>query len=207
MARMKMVAAVILLALTSCLFHVQRAYSQTPEPKPQCSPLFKVNWSQFGGETVDAVTVCTDGKVLASHTFTAPAFGNTPADRTTWRYSGHIDNYFLSDLRKILRRSDISKLPARVDLAINGVPASAIHEKEDTAQFSISREGGEQDVVVRNIPAIFCRERPARVEDAVWDLICLYGDLYTRAKSGKDSSTGECGCKSVKEMVVSQLGG
>lgn len=200
---MKIAVVVALLVLISYPFPARLAHSQTVE-KTECAPLFKVEWTQLEGKTVDALTACADGKLLASHTFTAPAFGSTPPERTTWRYQGQIDKDLISDLSKILHRKDISGLPTEVELGVKGVPNYVLHEQDQVARFSISQEKREQKVTVQNIPGVYCGEKPARVEEAVWDLICLYGDLYARAKSGNDSSSGNCGCKSLNDMAVTK---
>jgi hypothetical protein len=111
--------------------------------KTECVPLFKVEWTQPEGKTVDELTACADGKLLASHTFTAPAFRSAPSERTTWRYQGQIDKDLISDLSKILHRKDISGLPTQVELGV-GVPNYVLREQDQVARFSISQEKREQ---------------------------------------------------------------
>ncbi len=202
---MKIVGVLVLFGLIICPFLTPSVYSQTPEQRTDCSRLFEVEWTQFEGETVDKVTVCAEGKISASHTFTVPAFGNTHPERTTWRYQAKTDKNLISDLRTILHRNSVSALPAEVDLAIQGVPNSVLREKEDTAHFSMSQEGGQQSVTVHNIPALFCGEKPARVEEAVWDLICLYLDLYATSENGNESKSDNCGCKSLNDMAKTKV--
>jgi hypothetical protein len=183
------------------------AYSQTEGNVADCAPVFRAVWVQFEGrpsEVVDKLTVCVDGKVAASHNFTAPAFGSTPPERTTWRYQAQVDRDLISGLSKVLRRNDISSLQTDVDLGVKGVPSYVLHEKGDTAHFSIFQEKTQRTVTAHNIPGLLCGDRPAQVEDAVWDLICLFRDLYARAKTGSDSRAGGCGCRSVDEMIAAK---
>jgi hypothetical protein len=204
MSRMKIVLVFSLLALISGSFSAPSVYSQNSEQRIDCTPLFKVDWTQSEGETVEQVTVCADGELIASHTFNAPAFGSTPPERTTWRYKGRIEKSIIADLNRTLHRKDITGLPTETDLAVKGVPNSVLHEQDQVARFSISQEKTAKTITLQNIPGIYCGDKPAQVEEAVWDLICLYGDLYTRAKTGNDSSSGQCGCKSLKDMAESK---
>ena len=199
MSRVKFLLLVLVqFGVSTCPLLPPSLYSQAFKRKPECAPLFKAEWMQFDGNTVDEVTACADGELLASHTFNAPAFGSTPPERTTWRYKGQIDKSLVAD--KILHRKEIVVLPTEIDLGVKGVPNAVLHEQDQVAHFSISREKTEQTITLQNIPGIYCGDKPARVEEAVWDLICLFNDLYGRAKSGGESS-GNCGCKSLNDMA------
>jgi hypothetical protein len=202
MSRMKLLVLVLVqFGLSTCPFLAPSLYSQTLKRKTECSPLFKAEWIQLHGDTVDEVTACADGELMASHTFNAPAFGSTPPERTTWRYNGQIDKNLVADLSKTLHRKEISVLPIEIDLGVKGVPNAVLHEQDQVAHFSISQEKTEQKITLQNIPGIYCGDKPAQVEEAVWDLICLYRDLYARAKSGDKLSSGNCGCKSLNDMA------
>jgi len=201
MSRMKIFVPLIQLGLITCPFLAPSLHPQALQRKTRCSPLFDAEWTQFQGETFDKVTACADGELIASHAFNAPAFGSTPPERTTWRYEGQIDKNLVADLNKTLRRKDISGLPTEIDLGVKGVPNSVVHEPDQVARFSIAREKTEQKITLRNIPGIYCGDKPAQVEEAVWDLICLYRDLYARAKSRDQLSSGNCGCKSLNDMA------
>jgi len=203
MSRMKTAPLLLSFALICSSLSGPSLYSQKQEERTDCIPFFKAEWCQGEGETVDKVTACANGELIASHTFTAPAFGSTSAEPTTWHYQGRLEKNAVVDLNKILHRKDISGLASKIDLGVKGVPNFVLHEQDQVARFSVSHEKTAQTITLKNIPGISCGEKPAQVEEAVWDLLCLYNYLYTRAKGGNDSSVGDCGCKSLKDMAES----
>lgn len=90
------------------------------ETKSPCSVLLKADSILYAGkqdETIDSVTVCEDGKVSAFHSFTAPKLAGAKEERTRWDYGRELDQNILSDLKAILGRSDIARLPERVNAA------------------------------------------------------------------------------------------
>jgi hypothetical protein len=167
-----------------------------------CVAVLKVEAMRFAGrkdETFDTLTVCEDGRVSASHSFTVPAFGAAAAEPTKWDYSGEIDKDAQSDLKKILRRTDVAGLPERVD-AIK-TPSAA----DGVMRFTIVDQGTERTITLQ-VPSIGCGDRP-EMAAAVWDLMCVFGDLFQGVKVRKLSSENSCGCKSLHDMGVVQDSG
>jgi hypothetical protein len=202
MSCMKLVVlALIQFGLSTCPFLSTSLHSQELKRQTECSALLKAELLQDHGGTVDELTACANGELMASHTFNAPALGNSLPERTTWRYKGQIDKDLVADLKKALHRKEISVLPAEIDLGVKGVPNSVLHEQDQVVHLSIAREKTEQEITLQNIPGIYCGEKPAEVEEAVWDLICLYGDLYERAKGSHELRSGNCGCRSLSDMA------
>lgn len=131
------------------------------------------------------------------HSFTAPAFGTAQPEPTRWNYSGEIDKDTLADLKKIMRRADISRLPG-------GVNAIKTRSSVDVLMhFTIIDQGTERAITL-HIPSIACGEDRPEMPKAVWDLVCLFTDLYNRAKTGTPAPQNGCECKSLHEMVIAQ---
>jgi hypothetical protein len=165
-----------------------------------CVAVLKVEAMRFAGrkdETFDTLTVCEDGRVSASHSFTVPAFGAAAAEPTKWDYSGEIDKDAQSDLKKIVRRTDITRLPESVNAIKTPSPVDVL------MRFTILDQGTERTTTLR-VPSIGCGEDRPEIPKAVLDLICVFTDLYQRAKVGNSPSQNSCGCKSLHEMAVVQ---
>jgi len=168
----------------------------------QCVVVLKVEAIMYASakdekdEKIDSLTVCDDGKATTAHSFTAPAFGTIPPEPTNWEHSGEIDKDAQADLKKIVRRTDIVHLPARINAIKNPSPVDLL------MRFTIFDRGTERTVSV-NVPYRFCGVRP-EMPHAAWDLICVFIDLWARAKTGNPPSDNDCGCKSLDEMAVGQ---
>jgi len=183
--------------LMSSISSAQAVHPAPKGTKPQCGIIFKVDWILYAEtkqETIDSVTVCDDGKTTAFHSFTAPAFGAPQPEPTKWDYGAEIDKNALSDLRKMLRRSDIAQLPERVD-------ATKTHSPLDVLMLITIVDEGTERIIMLHGPSIGCGEERPEMQKAVWDLICLFADLYNRAKTGTPPENS-CGCKSLRELAV-----
>jgi hypothetical protein len=91
----------------------QDVHPKQKNADPQCVAVLKVDSMRYADtkdETLDTLTVCDNGKVSASHLFTVPAFGAARPEPAKWDYSGEIDKDAQSDLKKIVRRTDITRL-------------------------------------------------------------------------------------------------
>lgn len=202
MSYMKALVAGLAL-LMSDISTAQALHPRQKDTKPQCGTILKVDsilYAETKDETIDSVTVCDDGKATAFHSFTAPAFGAAQPDPTKWDYSGEIDKDALSDLKKIMRRADIARLPERVNAIKTHSPVDVL------MRFTILDQGTERTIKL-HVPSVGCGEDRPEMPKAVWDLICLFTDLYDRAKTGTPSPENSCGCKSLHEMAVAQQAG
>jgi hypothetical protein len=188
--------------LTSSISSLQALHPTPKETNPQCGAILKADWILYAetkDETIDSVTVCDDGKATAFHSFTAPAFGAAQPEPTKWDYRGEIDKDALSDLRKIVRRPYIAQLPERVNAIKTHSPLDVL------MRITIPDQANERTIKL-HIPSIGCGEDRPEMPKAVWDLICLFLDMYKRAKTGKPPEIS-CGCKSLREMAVEQQAG
>jgi hypothetical protein len=196
-------------ALIACLALLMSSYAtaQGVSPKQQntnsqCVVVLKVESIMYSvtkdekDEKIDSLTVCDDGKATTAHSFTAPAFGTVPPEPTNWEHSGEIDKDAQADLKKIVRRTDILHLPARINAIKTPSPVDLL------MRFTIFDRGTERTITM-NVPSLFCGDRP-EMPQAAWDLICVFMDLYHRAKTGNPPPENSCGCKSVEEMAVAQ---
>lgn len=170
------------------------ARTQTSQNAKDCHAILTME--ALGNETNDRVTVCSDGSLFASHTFTAPAFGSTPEKETTWEYRGRAEREELADLKNILTRRDIAELPSQVDVEKDKTRYRLLW----TLNATIERDGKQQSVALRNLPTLMGCAMPPEVTGTERDLICLLNQLYAQTKSG---STPEpvCDCRSLHAMV------
>src|SRR6266568_4161368 len=199
MSHMKALLAGLALLLSG-ISTVQALPPRQKDAKPQCSPILKVDtimYAKTKDETIDSITVCEDGKATAFHSFTAPALGTAPPEPTKWGYSSEIDKDALSDLRKIMRRTDIARLPERVNAIKTQSPVDVL------MRFTILGQDTERTITLL-VPYIVCGENRPEVPKAGWVLICLFADLYDRVKAGTPSSQDNCECESLHEMAVAQ---
>ena len=202
MWRMKALIAGLAL-LMSGIGTAQALHPRQKDTKPQCGTVVKVDstlYAETKSEKIDSVTVCDDGKVTASHSFTAPSFGAAQAEPTKWDYKGKMDKEALFDLKKIIQRPDVVRLPERVN---------AIKTKSSVdvlMRFTIFDQGTERTIEL-HIPPIACGDEHPELPEAVWDLICLFTNLYDRTKTDRPSPENDCGCKSLHEMAVAQQAG
>jgi hypothetical protein len=191
----------LLAGLALLLNGISTAQSLPPrqkDTKSQCSPILKVDtimYAKTKDETIDSVTVCEDGKATAFHSFTAPALGTAPPEPTKWGYSSEIDKDALSDLKKIVQRKDIARLPERV----NAIKTKS--RVDVLMRFTVLDQDTERTITLL-IPSIVCGEDRPEMPKAGWDLICLFTDLYDRVKTGTPSPENSCGCKSLHEIAV-----
>lgn len=165
------------------------------EVKSQCSILLNVESVMYAGtknETIDSITVCNDGKVTAFHSFTAPALGSAKEEPTKWDYRGQIGKEAVSDLQKLLRRTGIAHLPERVNIVKIPSPTDVL------MRFTITNPG--QLTITLHAPMRTCVDERPEMPSEVWDLMCVFIDLYNRAKTGAPSENS-CGCKPLHKMV------
>jgi hypothetical protein len=196
MPRMKILLRVFSI-LTVAALCARVAYSQTAQAKSKCDAILTIEWlDDSEKQPIDNLVVCNDGKLYASHEFTAPAFGTTPPARTKWDYHGQIGKDALSDLRQFLLRGDVSRLPERLDITKGMVS----HPTSGTMQVVMTRDGKQQSVIVRVPAYLVCGEELPEAAESVKDLICLFSNLSQQTKNGGDSREGDCGCKSLYEM-------
>jgi hypothetical protein len=189
--------------LMSGISPAQAPHPRQKDTKSQCNTILKVDsivYAKTKDETIDSVTVCDDGKATAVHSFTAPAFGAAQPEPTKWDYSGEIDKDALSDLKKIVQRTDIAQLPERVNAIKTQSPVDVV------MRFTILDQGTERHITL-HVPSIGCGGDRPEMPKAAWDLICLFADLYNRAKAGTLSPEKSCECKSLHEMAVAQQAG
>jgi hypothetical protein len=197
MSHMKALIAGLAL-LMSGISTAQALHPRQKDMKSQCRTILKVDsimYAKTKDETIDSVTVCDDGKATAFHSFTAPAFGAAQPELTKWDYSGEIDKDVLSDLKKIMRRTDIARLPERVNAIKTHSPVDVL------MRLTILDQDSERTMML-DVPSIGCGDDQLEMPKAVWDLMCLFTDLYNRLKTGTPPPHDSCGCKSLHEMAV-----
>ena len=199
--RMK-IAIAAFLVLVGGIFAAKAAHSQVGKATPECTPIFKGEWTQLAGtqdQSADSLTACENGELIAFHTFTAPAFGSTPSEVTKWDYSGQLSKDVLPELRQILLRSDISQLSEEVTVKVapGQTPAG-------TMRFAIIREGKQQNVTLTRFSYLSCAEKHPVMPEPAWDLFCLFSELYESARSGTAPSDEPCGCKSLHAMAAAK---
>ncbi len=193
-----LIAAFVL--LMSGIGTAQDVHPKQKNTDSQCVAVLKVDsilYAETKDETINSLIVCDDGKATAFHSFTAPAFGAAQPEPTKWDYSGEIDKDAQSDLKKIVRRRDIARLPERVDAIKTHSPIDVL------MRFKILDQGTERTITL-HVPSIGCGEDRAEIPKAVWDLICVFTDLYQRVKTGSPPSENSCGCKSLHEIAIAQ---
>lgn len=199
MSQMKTLIAGFIL-LMSAIGGAQDVLPKQKSASSQCIAVLKVDSMMYADtedEKLDTLTVCDNGKVSASHLFTVPAFGAAKPEPTKWDYSGEIDKDAQSDLKKIVLRADVTNLPERIN-AIKTPSAVDV-----LMRFTILEQGAEKTITL-HVPSIGCGEDHLEIPKAVLDLICVFTDLYQRAKVGKPPSENNCGCKSLHEMAIAQ---
>jgi hypothetical protein len=192
-----LIAGIVLLISAFCT--AQDVNPKQQNTDSQCVVVLKVESIMYAGtkdEKIDSLTVCDDGKATTTHSFTAPAFGTTPPEPTKWDHSGEIDKDARADLKKIMRRTDIVRLPASVNAIKTPSPVDGL------MHFTIIDRGTERTITM-HISPIGCGDRP-EMPQAAWDLICVFADLSERARTGNPSPEIGCGCKSLREMAVAQ---
>jgi hypothetical protein len=170
----------------------------TAETKSQCRILVKIDSIMYAGtkdQTVDSVTVCEDGKATGFHSFTAPAFGDAAPQPTKWGYSHEIDKDSVLDLQQFIRRKDIADLHERMNLVRTGSVLYAV------MHFQIFDRRKERNITLQ-APVLACTDEHPEMPKGALDLVCMFSDLYTRAKTGVSPENG-CGCKSLHEMAIS----
>ena len=171
----------------------------TAETKSPCTILVKIDsimYADTKDETIDNVTVCDDGKATAFHSFTAPALGDAPPEPTKWDYSREIGKDVVSDLQKFTTRKNIAGLPERVNVVKTRSALDLV------MRVKIVDQGTERNITLQT-PSLACTEEHPKMSNSVWDLICVFADLYTRVKIGIPPKYG-CGCKALHELAVSR---
>ena len=191
----------VLLLFSGLVGTTPAGYSQATESRHECSALLEMDATLYPGspdQTVDKVTVCEGGRMFASHVFTAPAFGGPPTGPTQWEYTGQLDTNSMADLRKVLSGSDISQLPEHVD--VNGKKPG--HMLVYRLRMLHDRNGKEQTVTLHNVPSLACNEVTPELTPTQHDLVCLFSELYGRAKSGEAPADASCGCATLHAMAA-----
>jgi hypothetical protein len=194
---MKTVLAIFAL-LASGLCAAQTGAASGDNSKSMCSIVIKIDLSEYGGtkdKSTDSVTVCDDGKTKAYHSFSAPGIGSGQPERTRWDYNHTLDQGALSDLKKIAMRTDIVRLPDRVDAIQTPSPLDLL------MQVTILDQGVERTITLL-FPSLSCDKDQPEMPEAAWDLICLFTDVYSRARTGNPPPGTDCGCKSLHAMAV-----
>ena len=113
-------------------------YSQASKPAAGCSPILEIDLEMYPGTRdikIDKVKVCEDGRLVAFHVLTAPAFGNTPPRATGGNIRDGSTKSSLADVRRFLLRADIVKMPERQD--VPAWPTSTFH-KRCTRRFIVT---------------------------------------------------------------------
>ena len=191
----KMKSAIIVSILFSSMMVAQ---SVPNAPSPSCNQVLKIDWILYEDtkdETIDSVTVCDNGSVTAYHSFTAPAFGSSKPEPTKWDYRGEMDKAAMSDLKKVIGRNDITRLPDHLNTVQKPTPV------DSSMRVSLLTSGGARTITVR-VPYSWCDgEESFQIPDTVRDLICLFADLSQRTKSGNATGDNGCGCKSLHDMA------
>ena len=196
-----LIAALVLLVSGICI--AQGVPQKPKNAKAECVAVLKVAailYADTKEPKIDGLTVCDDGKATAFHSFTEPPVGAAQAAVTKWDYNGEIDKDTQSDLKKILGRTDIARLPEHVN-AIKTPSAVDL-----LMRFTILDQGTERTITM-HIPPISCGEDRPELPSAVWDLICLFLDVYQRVKVGNPPAQNSCGCRSLHEMALAQDSG
>jgi hypothetical protein len=173
----------------------------TAQTKSQCSVLMKIDsvmYADTKDETVDSVTVCDDGKATAFHRFTAPALGGAPPQPTTWDYSQEIGREAVSDIQRIVGRKDIAELNEHLKIVKTGSALDVV------MHFQIVDRGKKRTITLQ-APLLACTDEDSELPKGVLDLMCVFDDLYERAKTGISPENG-CDCKSLHEIAVSPQG-
>lgn len=147
-------------------------------------------------ESIDSVTVCDDGKATAFHSFTAPALGDAPPQPTKWDYNREIGKDVVGELQKFTTRKDIAGLPEHLSVV------KARSALEVVMRFKIVDRGTERTITLKT-SSLACTEKHPEMPKGLWDLICVFADLYNRVKTGVPPENG-CGCKALHELAVSR---
>jgi hypothetical protein len=186
----------VFVLLISSIGLPQTSHSTQKDATAKCSTILRVNTVRYAttkDETIDTVTLCADGKITALHSFRAPAFGETPPQPTKWDYTNEIDKNALSDVKAILLRTEITGLAEQVNAVKTPSPLDGL------MRFTFVDHDAERAITLQ-VPSVGCGEAP-EMPKAVWELICLFSDLHSRAKTGTPPQEG-CGCKALHEMAV-----
>ncbi len=185
----------VVLALSLLASGMSAAGAQTLQKAEACHALLTMESS--GNETLNRVTVCSDGVLLASHSFTAPAFGSTPEKPTKWEYQGHLEHDELADLNNVLARKDIAALPSQVTVETDKSKYHLLW----TLNVTINHDGKVQSADLRNLPYLVGCEMPPEINATERDLICLLTELYEQAKSGAKPEQ-DCNCQPLHAMAA-----
>lgn len=169
------------------------------QTKSQCNALLKSNAIQYAGtkdETINSVTICDDGQITALYSFTAPAFGDAKEKPTKWEYSGQIHKDTTSDVRKVVTRRDVGRLPENVDVPKAKSPLDVL------MCITVVDQGSQRNITLK-APPFTCAQGPAEMPQPAWVWMCMFTDLYNRAKQGAPPQH-TCGCQSLHEMATVQ---
>jgi hypothetical protein len=182
-----------------CLFVIfgLPAYATDATSSP-CTPLLSIDANR--NQRIDHLTVCTDGRLLASHAFSTPAPETMPADQTIWSYAGRLDEGALADLKTVLSRSDIAKLPRQIDVERDQEKYGLLW----SVHVTIARSGQQQNISIGNLPLAPCGDMPREETASEMEIICLFQQLYSQAERGELPNQTDCGCRTLRAMAMSR---
>jgi len=195
--------ALVLVLFTAAPLSSQSGPCKAPaRHDAQCVPFLTIEWVRSpdtADVSSDTVILCESGKITAVHKFTAPPLGNSSATPVTWSYSGQLGQEALSDVRRVFRRADITRLG---NGAVVNVERAAAYPGSttfrDTMTFSLPAE--QRRIVLRGFLYLSCDARNEQMPQTTKDLICLFGNLYSQAKSRVVAE--ECSCKSLHKLAA-----
>lgn len=173
------------------------AYATDATSSP-CTPLLSIDANR--NQRIDRLTVCADGRLMASHAFSAPAPETMPSDQTIWTYAGRLDEGALADLKTVLSRSDIAQLPRQISVERDQEKYGLLW----SVNVTITRAGQEQNVSIANLPLAPCGDMPREEMATEMEVICLFQQLYSQAERGELPSETDCGCRTLRAMAMSK---
>jgi hypothetical protein len=170
-----------------------RAHAITPDSS--CTALLAIDATR--NERTDQLTVCDDGRLLASHAFSKPAPESMPSSQMIWQYSGHVDDVTLTDLKAVLGRKDVAQLPPQVEV----LKGDSNDRLLWTLNMAIALNGETQNISLRNLPLAICRENPSGVTPTELDMMCMFEELFAQAENGTLPKETDCNCRTLHAMA------
>jgi len=184
-----------LFCLSACF--VLPAYATDAASSP-CTSLLSIDANR--NQRIDHLTVCDDGRMMASHAFSTPAPETMPSDQTIWTYAGRLDDGALADLKTVLSRSDIAQLPRQVNVERD----QEGHGLVWSINVTIARTGQQQNVSIANLSLAPCGDVPREETATEMEVICLFQQLYSQAERGELPNETDCGCRTLRAMAMSK---
>ncbi len=187
-----------ILALLSLLVSFGLTANATNPSSSPCAPLLTIDANR--NQRIDRLTVCTDGRLVASHAFSTPAPETMPSDQIIWIYAGRLDEGALADLKTVLSRSDIAQLPRQISVERDQEKYGLLW----SINVTIAHTGQKQNVSIANLPLAPCGEIPREETATEMEVICLFQQLYSQAERGDLPNETDCGCRTLRAMAMSQ---